>query len=437
MGASASADRVRTGAPPASGRPSRALADGPRSDREDDPREPGHVLQILQPDRGGVPAYVDNLTRGLMDRGWRVTLAAPPGSASAQNAGSFGAQLVPLSLPRGPHPTRDLVAVARLATLIRREKVDIVHAHSSKAGIVGAWAARLTGRGSVYTPHAWPFQMDGSRMTRAMYAGIERTQSRHCRDRIILVSHEERAAGARMSICPAEMMEVIHTGIPVPAPGLSRADARRSLGIDDDAIVAAWVGRGSAQKRPEDVAPLQERLGANATILALGDGLDPYLGTRFSDAGGVTARPGTPVSTVYAASDLLVHTAAWEGLPLVVLEAMQMGLPVIAYGVGGIVELVTDSHNGHLVDCGDVESLAGRVLTIAGDRKARLRMGVAARDRSEVDFGYDRMVGQVERVYEHVYASSRDGVNRARNGSSESSGSAGWQPFAERGSYAP
>jgi glycosyltransferase involved in cell wall biosynthesis len=409
MGASPSADRVRPSSLRASDKWSRQLAPGPRLGRGDGSREPGHVLQILQPDRGGVPAYVDNLARGLMDRGWRVTLAAPPRSVSVQRAGSSGAQLVPLLLSRAPHPTQDVVAVARLANLIRREKVDVVHAHSSKAGIVGAWAARLTRRGSVYTPHAWPFQMDGSRMMRAMYAGIERTHSRHCRDRIILVSHEERAAGARMSICPAEMMEVIHTGIPVPAPGLNRVDARRSLGIDNDAIVAAWVGRGSAQKRPEDVTPLQERLGANATILALGDGLDPYLGVRFSDAGGVTARPGTPVSTVYAAADLLVHTAAWEGLPLVVLEAMQMGLPVIAYGVGGIVEQVTEMYNGHLVDCGDVESLAGRVLTVAGDHKARMRMGIAARERTEVDFGYDQMVGQIEGVYERVYALNRDG----------------------------
>jgi len=412
VGVSTSVDERPSGAVPVSGgRPYRLEARGrPKEDGE--ATRPQHVLQILQPDCGGVPAYVDNLARGLAKRGWRVSLAGPPASASVQHAARSGVTVVPLVLPRGPHATRDAVAIAQLARFIRRENVDIVHAHSSKGGIVGAWAARLTGRGSVYTPHAWPFQMNGSWMAHAAYAGIERAHSRHGRDRIVLVSREEQAAGTRWSICPSEKMEVVRTGIPMATQAPSRVVARSSLGIDRDTVIAAWVGRGDPQKRPEDVTPLQERLGANARILALGDGLDQYLGARFLDAGGVKAPPGTSASTVYAAADILVHTAAWEGLPLVVLEAMQMGLPVIAYAVGGIVEQVVELYNGHLVDCGDVDSMAERILTVAGDSQLRARMSIAALERAELVFDYDRMVGQVERVYCSVIPPVGTGRNR-------------------------
>jgi glycosyltransferase involved in cell wall biosynthesis len=211
------------------------------------------------------------------------------------------------------------------------------------------------------------------------------------------------------------MMEVVRTGIPMPTAEITRAAARRSLGIDPDAVVAAWVGRGDPQKRPEDVTPLQERVCPNAIILALGDGLDQYLGDAFTAAGGVRAPAGTPAASVYAASDLLVHTAAWEGLPLVVLEAMQVGLPVVAYAVGGIVEQVSEMHNGHLVSCGDVDVLAERLLTIARDPALHKRMSTAARERTKAVFDYEQMVGHVERVYHGVYAARQNAHESTHN----------------------
>lgn len=395
MGASESAQRVvpLRGAERTRARPRVVESPGPR-----------HVLQVLQPDRGGVPAYVDNLTRGLLRRGWNVTLAGPPGSAAVERATRAGANLVPLVLPRSPHVSRDPMAVARLVRTIRSERIDVVHAHSSKAGVLGAWAARITGCASVYSPHAWAFQMQGSLMTQSMYAAIERTHNYLGRDRIVLVSLAERAAAERWSICPSALTEVVHTGIPIGASGPSRMAARRTFGIGADQFVAAWVGRGSPQKRPQDVTPLQEQLAGAATMLVLGDGIEGRLGAQFEQAGGVCAPAGTPVSAVYAAADVLVHTGAWEGFPLVVLEALQVGLPVVAYAVGGIMEQVIDTYNGYLVDRGDVRALAGCVRHLAVDVSKRARMSLAARELAEAAFDYDHMVAQVERVYDDVYA---------------------------------
>jgi glycosyltransferase involved in cell wall biosynthesis len=362
-----------------------------------------HVLHVFQPDTGGVPGYVANLTYGLLDHGWRVTLAGPAAAQAPREAAAAGAELIPLDLPRGAHPRHDLTAIATLSRAIRRRGVDVVHAHSSKAGVVATWAA------CVYTPHGWSFQMSGHPLKQAFYARVERLHSRRGRNLTLVVSRAERTSALERHVCPPHDIEVVHTGLRPPVEETDRETARRMLGLPEDAFVAVWVGRAGAQKRPQDLPELQKRLAGVATILAFGPGLkDTVPGADLVAAGGIVAPEDVLPAIGYAAADLLVHTAEWEGLPLVVLEAMQSGLPVVAYAVGGIEEQVSHGETGYLASPRDLEALAGYVQELAQDEVLCRRFGRAAALRLESDFDFDQMVERIEHLYRRVRA-DRDG----------------------------
>jgi glycosyltransferase involved in cell wall biosynthesis len=375
-----------------------------------DPANPRpHVLHVFQPDTGGVPGYVANLTYGLLDRGWRVTLAGPASAQTPREAAAAGAELIPLDLPRGAHPRHDLAAIATLSRAIRRRGVDVVHAHSSKAGVVATWAARLNRRPCVYTPHGWSFQMSGHPLKQAFYARVERLHSRRGRNLTLVVSRAERTSALERHVCPPHDIEVVHTGLRPHPANVDRQSARGQLGLPQDAFVAVWVGRAGAQKRPQDLPALQKRLAGVATVLAIGNGLEgTEVAADLVAAGGIVAPPDLPPATGYAAADLLVHTAEWEGLPLVVLEAMQSRLPVVAYAVGGVEEQVRHGETGYLGRPRDVETLAGYVQELAQDGAICERFGRAAAARLESDFDFDQMVERIEHLYRRVRA-DRDG----------------------------
>jgi glycosyltransferase involved in cell wall biosynthesis len=227
--------------------------------------------------------------------------------------------------------------------------------------------------------------------------------------RLILVSNFERTGALRWHVAPASKIDVIRSGIESSdIRGLpARESARRVLGLSMDAYVAAWVGRLDAAKRPQDLAPLQSRVGDQATVLALGFGL-----TGSSEAqalilaGGVVAPEGTDPRVVYAAADAFVMTSAWEALPIAVLEAMHAGLPIAAYRVGDLDQQVKEGVTGFLVDPPDIAALAGAIETLARRPQESRRMG--ARGRQYVaEFSYSAMVDEIDAIYRMVVGAER------------------------------
>jgi len=361
-----------------------------------------HVLQVLQPTTGGVPRYVANLSVALLERGWRVTVACPTGCVGADELRDAGAQLLDLDVGRAPHPFRDVRAVGEITSACVAGGVDVLHGHSTKAGMLVAAAARRAGVPSVYTPHGWSFEMRVSGVQRAAYALLERGLGRHCHAATIAVCGAERAAAERWHVMPRGRVRVVPTGLPeAPSPPPSRTAARAMLGLPPDGLIVGWVGRIGAQKRPQDLAPLARALDSDALVVALCDRLDeePRLARELAAAGVVVLADGTDVRELYAAADLFAQTSAWEGLPLVVLEAMIAGLPVVAYDSGGVREQVQEAASGHLVRSGDVNGLGARLRALAADDSARLRMARAARERVVERFSFGAMVGAVEQTY--------------------------------------
>ena len=366
-----------------------------------------HVLQVFQPAVGGVPAYVANLASGLHERGWRVSVAAPAGhSAAAQLEDIAKARLV-IDSASGWSPGADASALRTLVDFTRREGVDLLHAHSSKASLLAGVAAVRCGRASVYTPHSWAFQRPGSRLAAASYAAIEAFLAHRCHRRIIVVSDSEATAAARWRVVGGDGVRLVRSGLPAAPASPPHAEARRRLALDPELPVVAWIARLHRAKRPEDLAPLAARLRGKALVVALGQDLAGSAeGAALERAGGRVLERVDP-RLLLAAADLLALTSAWEALPFCVLEAMQASLPVVAYDVGDLRAQVIDGESGFLVRPFEVEDLAGRARLLADDAALRAAMGAAGRRRLDAHFSYDAMVQAIDGIYRDALACSQ------------------------------
>jgi glycosyltransferase involved in cell wall biosynthesis len=279
--------------------------------------------------------------------------------------------------------------------------VDVIHAHSTKASLLAAWASWLTGVPSVYTPHAWAFDREGSPAVRKAYAAFERAMARTHKE-IIAVAESERRAASRAGIRPlGGTVRLARTGLPAGLDVPTRAEARSALRLALETNVVAWVGRRAAQKRPQDLAPLAALLRREGIqLVAAGWELAdaPQGRALLAEHGRILPEDVDP-AVLYSAADMFVQTSAWEANPLSVLEAMRASLPVVAYRIGGLPELVQDGITGYLVPPGAVESLALRLIKLAGSPIERSLLGDAGRRRCELCFPFQGMLDKIESTY--------------------------------------
>lgn len=372
---------------------------------------PRHVLLVFQPVVGGVPHYVANLAEELSLRGWQLSVAAPSDTPVHDRLRRVATNIVALDAPRGASPLQDLRTCRELAGLCRRTRVDVIHAHSSKAGALAAIVGRMAHVKTVYSPHAWSFQRELPAPAQFAYVTAERILARRhaC---VIAVADAEREAAARRGVVAPGRIALVHTGLK-PAVMPSIEQARCELDIDQDAFVVGWVGRIGAQKRAEDLPIIAHELGDDARLAVLGYGLpDSTAGQALKRLGSTVVGAADPLS-LYAASDALVVTSRWEGLPLVVLEAMRAGLPVVGYDIGGLREQVVHGVTGYMVRSGDAVGLADRLRELARSPELTRRMGQAAARRFVARFGIEQMTTAIEHIYRQILSADGRGAEAA------------------------
>lgn len=356
------------------------------------------VLLVAQPVVAGVPRHVIELLPGLEEAGLRIDVMCPRRSALwAVATGRPGIRLHPMPDARTPRPG-DVAAFVRLVRLLRR--VDVAHAHSSKAGMLVRAAAVLAGRTRrvVFTPHGWSFWACEGRAARLARV-FERVAARWCAT-IVTVSAHERDAGLAAGVGRRSQYQVVPNGVdparfsaePEPVPGR-----------------IVMVGRLASQKR-QDVAiralAVARRTCPAAHLELVGDGpLRDELG-RLAEAQGVTGavdflgdRDDVP-ERLRAAACVLLATG-YEACSLAVLEAMAAGRPVVASRVGGMDELVDDGVTGRLVT-NDPEDMAAALVELLGPGSGAEAMGAAARRRVDERFEAGRMTAAVLAAYRRL-----------------------------------
>jgi glycosyltransferase involved in cell wall biosynthesis len=350
------------------------------------PRRPRLLLLVTLAEIGGAQSYVASLLPALVGR-FDVTVAAHGAGPLRDATAAAGARFVPLQSVRRPiSPWRDLAGLFELVRLLRLERPDILHASSSKAGLLGRLAAFLTRVPiRIFTVHGWAFAAYSGNASR-LYRWADRL-ARPLTTATICVSQNDRAAGLAAGTCDADRTVVIPNAVDVAAAPRSELAGKRPLILS--------VGR---LKAPKDFLTLVRSLGglppASFDALIVGDGPDRPRVEEEIAALGLSDRvrlagERRDVPELLASADVFVLASASEGLPVSVLEAMAAGLPVVASRVGGVPEEVEDGETGVLVEPGDPDALTAALTRLIADSTLRRRLGAAGRARAEQAFDLD------------------------------------------------
>jgi len=290
-----------------------------------------------------------------------------------------------------------------VAELLVARGADLVHTHVYHANFVGYLAARSCARRVVATVHGFP----GGDWKNRAYQWFDSLLLRRF-DAVICVSDQARVRLVRAGCRPERL-----TAIPNGHGGktcLPRAIARTRLGLSQGVPAVGWVGRLSPEKGPDlflRALPRVEVDGAVAVLIGAG----PEQGRLSSCAAALGLRgdtvriagPREDAASLLSAFDVLAITSRTEGLPMVLLEAMAAGTPVVAFAVGGIPQVLT-AESGWLVPGGDIAACAAAITEALRAPAEAARRAAAARRVLDTRFGRDQWVRNVEAVYATVEA---------------------------------
>ncbi len=354
---------------------------------------------------------------GLAARGHRVTLVSgptrgPEGSL-VERARAGGYEFLELpELIRRVNPWYDARAVRELRARFERLRPDVVHTHSSKAGIVGRWAAHQARVPIiVHTIHGMSFNRTQPATVRWMYATLERWAARRSHA-IVAVADAmiEQSVAAR--IARREKLRTIYSGMQTadfdPARH-DRAAVRRRWGFSAEHVVVGTVARLFRRKGYEQLLPILHAAAQREPRLRfvwVGDGAQRgqyeaelvRLGLRERTVlMGLVGPPGIP--ELLAGFDILAHASQWEGLPRAVVQALLMQVPAVAFAIDGTPEVVLNGRTGLLVPLNDLDAFAGAICELAGDAQRRREMGTAGRALCRERFDADVMVDQLAALY--------------------------------------
>ncbi len=359
------------------------------------------------------------LAAGQQRRGHDVLVVAgtiPDGERSMEHvAVELGVPYLHVSaLRRELAPRSDLEAIQAIRGTILARRADVLHTHTAKAGATGRIAALSAGRkrpgAVVHTFHGHVLSGYFDPRRERAFRLLERALA-HASDALIAVSAEVRDDLVRLKVAPRAKFAVIPYGFNFPAPGdaaAERRDARARLDLPDDAFVLGWAGRLTAIKRPLDL--IRVVAGVEGAVLVLvGDGEDRAATEATAAELGVADRVRflgyrDDLASIYPAFDVFLLTSANEGAPVVLIEALAAGVPVVATAAGGTASVVDAGETGLLAPVGAVAQLQADVERLRGDDTLRAGMGELGARRMRERFSVERMVDDTDRLYTEILA---------------------------------
>ncbi len=354
---------------------------------------------------------------GLRQLGHDVTLLTGPALGpegqllDRARLGGYRVEVVD-ALRREIHPARDLASYRHLLRRLGQLRPDVMHSHSSKAGILARRAARRAGGMSiVHTIHGLAFHPYQAAWRNRLYVALERQAARRT-DAIVSVADAMTRQALAAGIGTPEQYTTIYSGMEVE-PYLQRPreadDIRASLALPDDAVLVTQVSRLAELKGHADLLTCRcLRADPRVHLCFVGDGrLRGWIAEQIARRG-LGGRvhltgllPPSRIPAVMHASDVLVHCSYREGLARALPQAMLAGRPVVSYAVDGAPEVV-DETTGVLVAPGDVAGLDAAILRLAGDAALRERLGQAGRRRCRERFDWRTMVARLDTLYRQL-----------------------------------
>lgn len=371
-----------------------------------------HSLDILyvvtKANWGGAQRYVYDLAVAMNKRGKRVAVAYGEPGLLVERLSEAGILTIQVpSLGRDARIGKDLISLFEMRSLFAKMRPRVVHLNSSKAGFVGALAARMLGiKRIVFTAHGWAFTEPRGALTRTFFKVIQRwtAQLSHT---VIAVSGfiEEQTRGWSL---PENRVKIIPHGISEPA-FLSREEARKKLRAIDPSLPtdnSLWVGT-VAELHPNkglDIGMYAwSELEANAHWVLIGGGQErEHLVTLKGDDATVHLLGFLPdASTYLKAFDLFMLPSRTEALGYVLIEAGYAGVPVLTNGIGGTKEVVPASYTlGGYFTPEDPESLRKHLEEAIDSKDLLPELGEKLRTFVHTEFSLERMIEDTIRAYD-------------------------------------
>jgi glycosyltransferase involved in cell wall biosynthesis len=376
------------------------------------------VCHVLEATQGGTGQYLRDVLLGLPAERFEQTavvstLRSPDFEEDIERFREAGVRVETVQMVREVDREQDLRAYRELREFFRENPFDIIHTHSSKAGILGrfaAWRARNRAL-RVYAPHAFAFEMDVPNSRKLLYLTAERIAGR-LTHLLICTCEGERQIAVRNRIVPPGRAAVVRTGVDVRRfhPQSDAHRIRRELGFPERHRIVGTVGALVEQKGHRtlvEAAPLVIDEMPHTTFVIAGSGTlreelearvnELGLGRRFRFLG---QRGDIP--RVLAALDLFVMPSLWEGMPYAIVEAMAVGVPVVGSDIPGIADIVRPQETGRLAPPGDHEALARTIRTALAEEGKSATMAQAAREIVLKEHSRERMLASLAGCYERL-----------------------------------
>jgi glycosyltransferase involved in cell wall biosynthesis len=382
------------------------------------------LLHVLEATYGGTASYISDLLLNIDTKAFDVSFAYSPIRCRERlkNAvgpmAARGVRIYEIPMQRNISPVEDWRALRELCSLIKRQKFDIVHGHSSKAGFLARVAAKLASPRTVtiYSPHAiclsgntryWYLERFASFFTN-MVLGVSRTE-------IDELKTYRFISDAKLRYVTAGIDSAVFVG------SFGGTDFRKQLGVADDVALIGSAGRITAQKDPltfvKSAAELIRR-GTKAHFAWAGDGELKSASEKLAKDLGidrhVTFLGYCPdIKPFLDALDIFALTSRYESFGYVTCEAMAMGKPIVATNVSGSKELVVHSVTGYVAEVADISGLATALQELARDKELRRSMGAAGKARVTELYDLRRMIRDVEQIYRELLSAANQ-VHRER-----------------------
>lgn len=342
--------------------------------------------------------FLTALVDGMRAKGWSVTAVCSDGPfVPALCAAGYAVHTLPIA--RGLNPVRHTVSLWRLVHLFRRERFDVLHAHTPIAALLGRIAARIAGVPMVvYTAHGFYFHDDMGTVPKTIFTWLEWLGGR-ITDLLFTQSEEDARTAIDKHFLPAARVLAIGNGVDIntfdPARTQTRAAMRAAWGIPQDAVVIGMIGRMVAEKGYGEYLNAAKTVvaqGFPAFFLAVGErlasdhaaGIDAQLSAAKAVLGERLILTGlrSDIPELLATMDVFTLPSYREGMPRTIIEAMLMAKPVVATNIRGSREEVVAGETGLLVPVRDSAALARAFITLIEDAGLRNRMGQSGRTRA-------------------------------------------------------
>jgi len=327
------------------------------------------------------------LALGLRERGHQQYLIGAPQSPLVEKARAAGLAVAAVPM----RADWDLRAVNQIRSRLKTWRPDIIHAHDARAHAM-AMLALMGRRGTpLVVSRRVPFTPRSARLKYGPRVA-----------RFIAISEAVKKAMVDGGV-EAGRIDVVHSGIDKPSTAAPPRDWRKELGWPAESVLCGMVGAMTVEKGTDLLEPICRAIPAEARELV-------RLVLLGGEAGGIVSIGGIPaykagfveaITPAVAGLDIMFHPSRAEGLGTAVLDAMAVGVPPVAFAVGGLREVITHGESGFLVPPEDSREFAASAARLVLDRDLRSRFGTAARKRASA-FGADKMTEGVEAVYNRV-----------------------------------